>query len=166
MGGFTAGVSTYDSGNASTTDSSEWGAQYATQLGGASVTLGVASGETEAATNVKSSNMGAKIVNGNLSFILSEGSYEAADEDRTNRGVAVSYNMGDGMTVGAYSFSSTDALDANEEIDLAGAEIVYTIASGLTAVITLENYEYDAGTSETTVSDDGMNSKLTIKASF
>lgn len=165
MGGLTAGVSLYDSGAASTADSTEWGAQYSTEMGGSSVTIGAAAATTEATTkDIDERNVGVKIVSGNLSFIMAEGSYEANDEDRTNRGVAVSYNMGDGMTVGAYSFSSTDAADADEELDKQGAELQYTIASGLTAVITLENYEYDAGTSETTVSDDGMNSKLTIKA--
>ena len=70
------------------------------------------------------------------------------------------------MTVGAYTFKSEDDLDAGEEYTRAGAEVQYTIASGLTAYINVDDYDYKAGTSETTQSDSGTNTKLTIKASF
>ncbi len=42
MGGLTAGVSHTDSGAAGSTDSTEYGAQYAMSAGGAAVTLGYA----------------------------------------------------------------------------------------------------------------------------
>lgn len=166
MGGLTVGVSTYDSGYASSTDATEYGARYTQDLGGSAVTLAYAHAEQEATVNTTATNMAVKLVNGPMTFILAEGSYEASDEDRTNRGVGLAYDMGDGMTVSGYSFSSTDADDADEELDKQGIEVKYSIASGLTAYVTIENYEYDAGTSETTVSDDGVMSSLTINATF
>jgi len=167
MGGFTMGVSHTDSGAVGASDSTEYGAQYVTEMGGSAITLGAAAGTTDAATkDIKSTNKGVKIVNGNISVAVAEGTYVANDEDLTSRSMAISYNMGDGMTIGAYTMSGDDGDDANEEMKKSGAELQYTIASGLTAVITLEDYEYTAGTSETTVSDKGQNTKLTIKASF
>ena len=52
-----------------------------------------------------------------------------------------------------------------EEYTNSGVEIAYTVASGLTAYINVEDYEYKAGTSGGTA-DSGTASKLTIKASF
>ncbi len=46
-----------------------------------------------------------------------------------------------------------------------GVEIAYTIASGLTAYINVEDYDYKKGTS-TSDNDNGTVSKLTIKATF
>jgi hypothetical protein len=79
--------------------------------------------------------------------------------------------MPNGMTVGAYTFKSEDDLDAGEEYTRSGVELQYTIASGLTAVINVDDYEYKEGTSDGTnatlhVDDSGTSSKLTIKAAF
>ena len=54
---------------------------------------------------------------------------------------------------------------STEEYTNTGAEIQYTIASGLKAIINVEDYDYKKGTSSGT-SDNGTASKLTIKASF
>jgi len=166
MGGFTAGVShttTVDGGS----DSTEFGAQFTTSAAGSTITIGGASGTTENSTqDIDSQNIGVKIVSGPVSVILAQGSYEANDENREANGAAISYNMGNGMTIGAYTMESDDSLDAGEEYSKSGVEVQYTIASGLTAVITVDDYEYKAGTGGSGTSDSGTNSKFTLKASF
>jgi len=166
MGGFTAGVShttTVDGAS----DSTEYGAQFTTSAAGSTITIGGATGTTDNATkDIDSQNIGVKIVSGPVSVILAQGSYEANDEDREANGASISYNMGNGMTIGAYTMESDDALDAGEEYSKSGAEVQYTIASGLTAVLTVEDYEYKVGTGGSGTADSGTNSRLTIKASF
>ena len=153
-------------------DSTEYGLRYTTEAAGSSITIGAASGTTEVsgATDKDSQNMGIKIVNGNLSFALSQGTEEAADENQEMMGAALSYKMGNGMTLGAYTVDGDDSLDAGEEYTASGVEVQYTIASGLTAVVIVEDYEYKAPTTAdangTTTGDSGTNSRLVIKASF
>jgi len=170
MGGLTAGISFADSGAVGSSDITSWGARYAMEAGGASITLGYASKTTEATgQDVDETNMGLKIVSGDLSMIVSQGSYEKTDEDRDNQGASIAYNMGNGMVASAYTFKSEDALDAGEELSRSGLEVAYTIASGLTAVVNVEDYDYKVGTNRdgaSTVSDNGTITQLTIKASF
>ena len=182
MGGFTAGKShtttktntTNTTENKTTTvtgatDSTEYGAKDTTAAAGSTVTIGAATGTTETASgtpDTDSQNIGVKIVNGPLSVILAQSSFEADDEDREANGASISYKLGNGMTIGAYTMESDDALDAGEEYSKSGAEVQYVIASGLTAVVTIDDYEYKQGTGGSGTSDSGTNSKLTIKASF
>ena len=168
MGGLTAGVSFTDAGAPATSaDTTTYGAKYAMSAAGAAITLGYTTATTDNATQDKdSSNMGMKVVSGDISLILSQGNTESNDEDIENQGASISYKMPNGMTIGAYTFKSEDDLDVGEEYSRSGAEVQYTIASGLTAVINVDDYDYKAGTSETTVSDSGTNTRLTIKASF
>ena len=50
--------------------------------GGASITLGYATKTTENATQDQDdTNMGVKVVSGDISLIISQGQYEADDED-------------------------------------------------------------------------------------
>ena len=110
-----------------------------------------------------------KVVSGDISVIISQGGTESNDEDIENQGASISYSMPNGMTVGAYTFKSEDDLDAGEEYSRSGVELQYTIASGLTAVINVDDYDYKEGgsdTSTTHVDDSGTQTKLTIKASF
>ena len=170
MGGLTAGVSFQDSGAVGSADTTSWGAQYAMAAGGASITLGYASITTEAAGQDKDqTNMGLKVVSGDLSMIISQGSYEEDDEDRDNQGASISYKMPNGMTAAAYTFKSEDALDKGEELSRTGVEVAYTIASGLTAVVNVEDYDYkvDSATHEGSPSaDSGTATTLTLKAAF
>jgi len=167
MGGLTVGVSHTDASAAGGTDTTTYGANYTMDAGGAAVTVGYTTATTENSTQDKDSeNMGVKIVSGDVSMIISQGGYEYSSNDIHNMGGSISYKMPNGMTVGAYTFTSEDDLDANEEYTRSGVEVAYTIASGLTAVINVDDYEYKAGTSETSQSDSGTNSSLTIKASF
>jgi hypothetical protein len=146
------------------------GAQYSMEAGGAAITLGYATQTTEATTkDTDQSNMGLKVVSGDLSLIVSQGSTEAVDEDLDNQGASIAYKMPNGMNISAYTFKSEDALDAGEELSRSGVEVAYTIASGLTAVVNVEDYDYKAGTdkdSADTVSDNGTVTALTIKAAF
>jgi len=172
MGGFTAGASYADSGETAGTDTTAFGANYTMEAGGNTITVGGATATTEAATtDTDSQNLGIKVVSGNLSMIVSNGTYEAADEDRSTSGFSVSYKMANGMTIGAYSLKSEDDLDVGEEYTAAGVEAQYTIAAGLTAVVTVDDYDYKAttGTADTdgtSTADSGTTTSLTIKASF
>ena len=170
MGGLTTGISFADSGAAGGSDKTAYGFQYGMDAAGASITLGYAATSTEAATkDTDESNMGMKIVTGDISLILSSGKYEGVDEDRDNAGASISYKMPNGMTVGAYTFKSEDDLDVGEEYTRSGAEVQYTIASGLTAVINVDDYDYKvtaANHEGTPVADSGTITQLTIKASF
>ena len=169
MGGLTAGISFRDGGEEATSaDETSYGVKYAMSAGGAALTLGYTSATTENATqDLESDNMGMKVVSGDISLIISQGTTTSSDEDIHNQGASVSYKMPNGMVVGAYTFKSEDDLDGGEEYSKAGAEVQYTIASGLTAYINVDDYEYTSGSSSSsTTSDSGTNTKLTIKATF
>ena len=170
MGGLTTGISFADSGAAGGSDKTAYGFNYGMDAAGASITLGYRASSTEAATvDTDESNMGLKVVSGDFSFILSQGKFEASDEDRDNSGASVSYKMPNGMTIGAYTFKSEDDLDVGEEFTRSGAEVQYTIASGLTAVINVDDYDYKvtaANHEGTPVADSGTITQLTLKAAF
>ena len=139
---------------------------------GASITLGYAVINDENATqDIDSENMGMKIVSGDISVVVSQGGYEADDEDRENQGASISYKMPNGMTVGAFTFKSEDDQDVGEEYTASGAEIQYNIASGLKATISVVDYDYKitASTHEGSgneAADSGTMTQLTIGASF
>ena len=169
MGGLTAGVSFEDAGEEATSaDTTTYGAKYTMSAGGASLTLGYTTRNTQNSTqDIDSDNMGLKVVSGDISLIVSQGTTESSGEDVHNQGASISYKMPNGMVLGAYTFKSEDDLDGGEEYSKSGAEVQYTIASGLTAYINVDDYEYTAGTSSSSAtSDSGTNTKLTIKATF
>ena len=171
MGGLTAGVSHTDRGAAGGTDSTSYGAQYAMNAGGASITLGYAAVQDENSTqDVDMENMGVKIVSGDISLVLSSGNHEASDEERDNAGASISYKMSDAMTIGAFTFKSEDDKDVGEEYTASGAEIQYNIASGLKASITVVDYDYKITTanheSSNTSAVSGTMTQLTIGATF
>jgi predicted porin len=176
MGGLTIGASYADSGEsptiATSTDTTAFGARYALTAGETAVTIGLATATTEAPTTDKDAqNMGIKVVNGNITFALSQSEESSANDDINNMAVAVSYKMANGMTIGAYSFKSEDDLDIAEEYTSSGVELQYTVAAGLTAVINVDDYEYTAATTDVAgvggaLADSGTNSRLTLKASF
>ena len=172
MGGLTAGISHTDRSAAGGTDTTSYGAKYTMDAAGASITLGYAVVNDENATqDVDMENMGMKIVSGDISVIVSQGGTESNDEDIQNAGASISYKMPNGMTVGAYTFKSEDDLDAGEEYTRSGVEVQYTIASGLKAVISVDDYEYKEGTdpdgsSAAHVDDSGTQTQFTLQATF
>jgi hypothetical protein len=170
MGGLTAGVSHTDSGANGSTDTTTYGAKYTMDAGGANITLSYAASKIDASgTDKDDSSIGAKISSGPITVLVSQGNYEASDEDIQTQGVSATYSLGNGVTLGAFTVKSEDDLDAGEEFSASGAEIQYTIASGLAAVISHTDYDYKvtAGNHEgSPTADNGSATQLTIKASF
>ena len=70
--------------------------------------------------------------------------------------------------VAAGSVASKDDLDTGEEYDMTTYEAAYTIASGLTAVLNVSDFDYENGTAADASQLDmnGTNTSLTIKATF
>ena len=170
MGGLTSGISFADSGAAGGSDKTAYGLKYSMSAGGADVSIGYRASSTEGtAVDTDESNLGLKIVSGDISMILATGKYEGSDEDRDNTGVAVSFAMPNGMTLGAYTFKSEDDLDVGEKFTRTGAEVEYSIASGLTAVVNIDDYDYEVTTANheaTPTADNGTITQLTIQATF
>jgi len=166
MGGLTAGASFTNASAAGNADTTEFGFKYAMDAGGAAITIGGGTQTIENTTQDKDvQNLGLVVVSGDVSFGLSQGSYEASSQDETATSAAVSFKVSDVMTVGAHTTEVEDD-STSEELQVTGAELAYTIAPGLSAVINVEDYDYKVGTSSGNTADSGTSSKLTIKASF
>jgi len=170
MGGLTVGGSYTDSGAAVTsTDTTEFGFRYAMDMAGMAVTIGGATGTQEAATkDISSDNVGIKVVSGDITFSVAQSSLVSNGEDIDNTGAAISMKMANGMTVGAYTFNSEDAVDIGEEYSKTGVELKYVVAPGLNAIFNMDNYDYKQATtgSLTASADDGTVTKMTIQAAF
>ena len=166
MGGLTAGISYTDSGAAGSSDTTQVGFKYSMDAAGASITLGGATGTTENSTqDIDSQVLGVKVASGNISAVVSQATYEASGIDEESNGASVQFKVSDGMTFTLHTVKTED--DGNsEEYTNTGAEIAYTIASGLTAYVNVEDYDYKVGTSTGNTADSGTVSKLTIKATF
>jgi len=165
MGGLSAGISHTNKSAAGNADTTEFGAAYSMDAGGAAITIGAVSGTTEATTqDIDSQQIGIKISTGSATVVLAQSEYEASGDDEQGTSAGISFKVSDSMTVGAFTSEVEDDLSA-EEYTNTGAEIQYTIASGLKAIINVEDYDYKTGTSGG-FSDNGTASKLTIKASF
>jgi len=166
MGGLTAGASFTNASAAGNADTTEFGMKYSMSAGGASITIGGGQATTENSTqDIDQQNLGLKVVSGNISAALSQGSYEGGSIDETSTSAAVSFKVSDVMTVGAFTTEVEDD-STSEELQVSGVELAYTIAPGLSAVINVEDYDYKVGTSSGNTADSGTTSKLTIKASF
>jgi len=190
MGGLTAGVSFMNSGAAGSADSTEVGAKYSMDAGGAAVTIGYASGTTEVSggQDIDSSVIGLKVSSGNITAAVSQSTYErgavasvagsnaitaahkvttaAIDQaDEESIGAAVSFKVNDATTVTLHTAETDDGIKT-ESYSNSGIEIAYTIASGLTAYINVEDYDYKKGTGSAGANNAGSASKLTIKATF
>ena len=190
MGGLTAGASFANSGPTGATDTTAFGAKYSMSAGGAAITIGAATGTTEAATqDTDTQVMGIKVASGNITAAVSQSTYEAkavaavagtADTtttatvapisakdqaDEESIGAAVSFKVNDGMTITVHT-AETDDGQTTESYSNAGIEIAYTVAPGLSAYINVEDYDYKAGNSTNNTDNAGTASKLTIKATF
>jgi len=167
MGGLTAGVSFYDSGNTGTTDSTQAGFKYTMDAGGASVTLGGATGtqEVSGAADQDSSVLGLSVTSGNITANVSQASFEQASVDEESNGASVKFKVSDAMTLVAHTAETKDSV-TSEKYTNSGLEVQYAIASGLTAYINVEDYDYKIGTATGAEASAGTASKLTIKATF
>jgi len=174
IGGLTAGVSMSTEGTeVGSDDTTQFGMQYALTAGGAAVTLGYSSKskEVDGTADQDTTSMGIKIVHGNISVAAANGEYTADDEDRSTQSAAISYAMGNGLTVGFGSVQSEDDLDVGEEYTANHYEASYSIASGLTAVVNVSDFDYKVNTSNhengsTGVNLNGTTTSLTLKAAF
>jgi outer membrane protein OmpU len=166
MGGLTGGISYFNSGEAGDADSTEVAFKYSMDAGGASVTLGAASGTKEASSqDIDTQVIGVKVTSGNITAAVSQSTYEAASNDEESTGAAISFKVSDGMTLTGYT-TETEDNSAGGDYSNAGLEVKYSIASGLTAFLNVEDYDYKVGTSTGNTADSGTVSKLTIQASF
>ena len=166
MGGLTAGVSYLDSGETGAADQTVVGFKYAMDAAGASITIGGASSTTENSTQDEDTQvLGVKVGSGNITAAFSQATLESSGVDEESNGAAVSFKVSDGMTFTVHTTETKDSGNS-EKYTNSGAEIAYTIASGLTAYINVEDYDYKVGTSSGNTADSGTASKLTIKASF
>jgi hypothetical protein len=166
MGGLTAGVSYADSGKAGSTDTTAVGFRYAMDAAGASILIGGATATTEATSQDKDSQvMGIKVGSGNITAALSQATLESSGVDEESSGASVQFKVSDGMTLTVHTTETKDSGNS-EKYTNSGAEIAYTIASGLTAYINVEDFDYKVGTSTGNTAENGTVSKLTIKATF
>ena len=168
MGGLTAGISqrTTLAGGA---DVTMMGMNYVMDAGGAAIKIGYSTATTENATKDKdSSSLGVEIATNGVTFTIAQGSYEASDEDQTTNSAGLAYTLANGLKVGAFTVKSEDDLDAGEEYSATHYEAIYTIASGLSAVVTVSDFDYENGTAADagTVDESGTITTLNIKASF
>jgi len=171
IGGLTAGISAGTSSTlAGTDDMTAFGARYTLDAGGAAVTLGYATKTTEGASvDTDISSVGVKVVMNNFTIMAANSTKEASDEDISSQSAGLSYKISDAISVNFSTVTSEDDLDKGEEYDANHYEAVYTIASGLTAVVNVSDWDYKKGsTSNNTAAVDmnGTTTKLTIKASF
>jgi len=165
MNGLNVGVSHTNKSAAGDADTTSVGASYSMEAGGASILIGGATGTTENSTqDIDSQALGIKVTSGDISFVLAQSEYEASGNDEQATGAAVKFQVNDGMSLAIYT---TDVEDdsTSEDYSNTGAEVVYSIASGLSAILTVEDYDYKVGTA-TGTADNGTASKLTIKATF
>jgi outer membrane protein OmpU len=170
MGGLTAGVSLGDSALADNSETAEFGLNFTTEAAGGSVTLGYSSATQEAASqDIDNSVIGATMTSGALSVSAAQVSYEASGEDITGNSVGFSYALPSGLKIGALTYKSEDDIDTGEEYTANQYEAIYPIASGLSAVVTVTDFDYKKGsTSNNGAADDrdGTITTLNIKASF
>ena len=168
MGGLTAGAAFTDGGEEGNADTTEFGAGYSMEAGGASIYLSYVTGTTENSTqDIDSSAIGVKVATGDITFVIGQSQYEAENDDEQGTSAAIKFSVNDGMTLAAYTGEVEDDI-SGEEYANTGAELIYTIASGLSAIVTIEDYEYKKGTGSGAglVDDSGTHSKLTMKATF
>jgi outer membrane protein OmpU len=171
VGGLTAGVSVATNTISGDDDMNSVGFNYALNTGGAAVKIGYSSSSTETAggTDVDGTSMGVNIVMNGISVTASNGTYEASDEDRSTNAAGISYTLANGLTLGYATVKSEDDLDVGEEYTANHYEAQYTIASGLTAVLNVSDFDYEvtaANHEQTPVDQNGTITSLTLKASF
>ena len=182
MGGFKAGYSIADAGvNTASNDTTEVGLSYSMPMDGGSLLFEynqVKRDATDTIEEIQATNMGVTATMGTLSLIASSGQFEEATagstaltEDLEATGFAVKYDMGGGMTVAVSVMESEDSADvaaatgAKEKYSANIGEVSYTIAPGLKANLTYNDFDYKAGGSGL-AAEAGSITQLTIAASF
>jgi len=180
MGGLKTAVS-YTNGKTGTAAAGERatvsaGAQYAMSFDGAALTFAATNAVKEGAMGKADSEhngIGLKLVTGNLTVIAASADKDSIGDNIEASGVGASYKVSDATVLSVYSMSSSDSLDVGETYDNTGVEVKYSIASGLNAILTFNDFEYKKGVNDgvgviagTPIDDSGSSTKLTIQASF
>ena len=169
MGGLSAGVSM---GTSETLDGADdftaFGVAYNMAANGADITVGYASSTAEAATDVDRSSVGVKVAYGDMVIEAGSSTHKAADEDRSAQSAGLTYKVSDALSIGFATVNADDDLDAGEDYEANHYEAVYTVASGLTAVVTVSDFDYKMGTDAdaATANYNGTTTQLKLKATF
>ncbi len=172
MGGLSAGVSYTDSGAATSTDTTAFGLTYAMEAAGAGITVAYTTATTEAATqDSDATTIGAEIVTNGITFVINQATLETAGEDQTGNSFGASYTLPSGITLAATTMKAEDdiAAEVGEEYTVNHYELTYPVTSGLSAVITVSDYDYKVGTgtdAAAKTADSGTISSFMLKASF
>ena len=115
------------------------------------------------------SSVGIKVAMNDFTIMAANGTNEASGEDVSTQSAGISYKVSDALTVNFATVTSEDDIDTGEEYDANHYEAVYTIASGLTAVVNVSDWDYQKVqhlTNTGAVDMNGTTTKLTLKASF
>ena len=170
MGGLTAGASYKDSGANTSTDTTAFGLTYAMEASGAGITLAYTTATTEAASqDSDSTNLGVKIVMNGVTLIANQATMETSTDDETGNSFGASYTLPSGITLAASTMKAEDdgTTDLGEEYTVNHYEMVYPVASGLSMVFNVSDYDYKTGTGNTEkTADSGTFSSVMLKASF
>ena len=165
-----AGASFQDSGYNTSTDLTEFGAQYSMEAGGAAVTIGYTSATQEAATkDSDSTTLGVKVVMGAMSVIANQATVDTSTDDETGNSFGISYSLPNGMTLGASTMEAEDdgTTVLGEEYSVNHYELTMPVASGLSIVMNVSDYDYKTGSGNTEkTADSGTFSSIMLKASF
>jgi len=169
MGGLTAGVSMGTNETlVGSDDFTAFGVAYNMAANGADITVGYASSTAEAATDVDRSSVGVKVAYGDMVIEAGSSTHKAADEDRSAQSAGITYKVSDALSIGFATVNADDDLDAGEDYEANHYEAVYTVASGLTAVVTVSDWDYKMGTDAdaATANYNGTNTQIKLKATF
>ena len=156
INGFSAGAAVGDAGATSDADVAEYGLSYSQDVGGASVKLSYASGDTSKSASsaddgLSATSMGASITYGDLTVTLASNSYKADNGtfDYDGTGVGVSYVLQEGLTLKAHTKSADDSKDNSYKSEEVAASLTYVVAPGLTANVAYSDYSLeDSGASK------------------
>jgi len=169
MGGLTAGVSMGTNETlVGSDDFTAFGVAYNMAANGADITVGYASSTAEAATDVDRSSVGVKVAYGDMVIEAGSSTHKAADEDRSAQSAGITYKVSDALSIGFATVNADDDLDAGEDYEANHYEAVYTVASGLTAVVTVSDFDYKMGTDAdaATANYNGTTTQIKLKATF
>ena len=171
-----AGISFTDSGsNQSTaTDRTTYGASYNVPFGSGNALFEYNAGTTENSTaggvDTDHDNYGVTLTFGAWTGSISASTQENGTSDNEATGLAVRYNMGNGVILAASTLDSEDDQQVNagqpESYNADMFEIGYTLVPGLTAHLTYVDYEYRVGGAAAASDDTGSATSVNIRAAF
>jgi len=171
MSGLTLAVSHQDTGVASKADNTTFSAMYTADIAAGTLTGQFLSGSTDDTgasgdtSGIDYQTMAIRATIGDFQLTGSQHSKSVNTNtyDLTNNIFDVMYTGIDGLSLSAYSTSGDDDKESSYDFSQNAASATYTIASGLTASLTITDTEV-TNTSGTKSNDDAT--VLNIKAAF